>query len=191
MGKGNTFSGSQSICDRRALLQPKEELLHAKLIKDHSPDEKSPRIRKCWVPKKLLEAQGYYKGVCNVWIPRRVPNASTPMHHLDTKLLPGNQQKSCTVSKQWRPKRISTPVLQKKTMVTTTTTTSRTVKGLSMSYPYQPHYLEDNFSLQLLQAPPTQHNSCDPTIQQRANSLQAMLFGKSSLPPVKSLQYSC
>ena len=121
MEKGNTLSGSQSICDRHALLHPKEGLLHAKLIKDHSPDGSLQGYKNVGYLRNLLEAQGYYKGVCNVWIPRRVPNESSPMHKPDTKLLPGNQQKSHTVSKQWQPKRISTtPVLQEKTIVTTT-----------------------------------------------------------------------
>ena len=112
---------------------------------------KSPRIQKCWVPKELLEAQGYYKGVCNVWIPRRVPNESSPMHKPDTKLPLGNQQKSRTVSKQWQPKQISTtPVLQEKTIVTTIATTSRTVKGLSMSHPYQAPLLGGQFLLATL-----------------------------------------
>ena len=60
-----------------------------------------------------------------------------------------------------------------------------------MSHLYMPHYLEDSFSLQLLQVPSVEHNILVPTIQQRANILQAMLFGKSSLPPVKLLQCYC
>ena len=83
-------------------------------------------IQKVWVPKVLLEAQGYYKDVCNVRILRRSKNKQSPTHVSDSKTLLVNPAQHHTVSKQRQPKAISfMPLLQDKaTMKTCDTTTN-------------------------------------------------------------------
>ena len=126
----------------------------------------SKTIQKRWVPKVLLEAQGYYKGVCSVWIPRHTPKEPSPKPRLDAKLILVHPQQHPTVSKQWQPKAIFvTPLLQEKATVTTQASTSKITQGLSTLQLYKHHYLDDNFSWQLLQLPfcrahhPSSHHS--------------------------------
>lgn len=96
------------------------------------------------------------------------------------------------ISKQWQPKQIfATPFLQEQAKVTTQESISRMMKRFSMPQLYTSHYLDESLSLQLLQLPSAKHTIRVSTIQQRANILQAMLFGKSSLPTIRLLQFHC
>ena len=52
---------------------------------------------------------------------------------------------------------------------------------------YKCHYLDEDFSWQFLQLLSAWHMSQCPTIQERANVLQAKIFGKSFIPLVKLL----
>ena len=81
-------------------------------------------IKKQWVPKVLLEAQGYYKGVCCVWIPGHTTKEPSPKPRLDDNPILVNLQQHTKVSKQWKPKATPVkPLPQDKAMVKVCDTT--------------------------------------------------------------------
>ena len=94
-------------------LQMPKPMQPRKAIADNKKSFPSPWQYQQWVPKANLEAQGYYKGSIQVWVPKQRTSNATP------KLWPSKQcsqlkkyysrakhsrSRGCLTRKQWIPK---------------------------------------------------------------------------------------
>ena len=83
-------------------------------------------ITKRWVPKSLLQAQGYYTGTDQIWIPKRQQSIIKPAQKKPVFTTP--QQK---VSQVWRPKQ-DTITQERHSVQSTSTTSAPTTSAISI-----------------------------------------------------------
>ena len=178
----------------------------------------TPCVRKQWVPKTVLEAQGYYQGTKILWIPKpQPPTRPTKSKSRKSHADPIPYTTRVTPTMYWRPKKLSPPKTlippqqpknQKKWVVKSSNQLANVQPRARPSRSHAKHAQANlfaqldklkiwlpkslsDFKAEVIPAPgvsapmPTTHielgDSQPLTIRDRAQNLQRLLHGKSSL----------
>ena len=148
-------------------------------------------VKKRWVPKAVLEAQGYYHGTQQLWVPKQQPSPPTTTPK-QTQGKRGTIPCAPTTkpTQYWRPK---TPIKTKVTKEPNRPMLTKQTRKVWVPKHKQPRITttEEHSSkvAHTIQQPvPTHANlgkkSRYPTIKDRARVLQIKLFGLRSLPTI-------